>query len=353
MKHSLTAAMVLFSALTLVAVPTEGSTRSSAVYGYCMGCTEWKKYVKNDIFLPATVKTTISSAATFRSDFIPWPTTATLRLVSATPAVVPISKEKNLEKTHFLDFNTPIKPLVTAKRLVSSNPTPQKDHLLESDLSHQHYEERSFLLLFLVVVAAIGCAIGYRENEDKLSSSGNEDDFDMLELAPTIYDDEEQEDIPEVGTIIESKTILVGSISSGGKSVVNKAEKQVRFQDIMPQEKDFKSQRQHEGCTIPSCKSSMPLRYTCCNNSFQDKVSVEIIKFLLEDRVEKYNKSIAMPYFPFAATEKKQEEQSQDDVAADVPSTTTKESDEDESSAVSTMMNEYEDFLFQVRHSLH
>jgi hypothetical protein len=364
MKNSLTATMVLFSALSLVAFATEAITRSSAIYGYCMGCTEWKTYVKNDNFLPAAAETTTSAAA-FRSDFMPWPTIATRRLVPAT-AVDPISKEENLkeEKNHFLDFNTPnIMPLVRTKSLVSSNLTPQEEHLSESDLSQQQYEDQSFLLLVFLLVAAIGCAEGCREKGNKLSTSSDNNCVDMLELAPTIDDDEEQEDIPEVGTM-ETKSILVGSISGEGECILEKAEKRVQFQD-MPQEEESKSQRtfffppkQSKGCTIPTpyddCKSSMSFRYTCSNNSFQDRVSVEIIMFLLEDRVEKYDKSMAMPYFPFAAAVKgEEEEQSQDDVA-DVPSiTTTKDSDQDESSAVSTMINDYDDFLFQVSHSFH
>eukprot|EP00984_Skeletonema_dohrnii_P017284 scaffold7838_cov81-Skeletonema_dohrnii-CCMP3373.AAC.4 len=348
MKPPLTLVMVLFTAMSSVVIQTEAATRSSAVYGYCMGCTEWKE--KNDNFLPAAVKTT-PSVATYRSDFIPWPTTASLRFLSATPAVVPISKEKNRRE---VDFRAPSMPLVTTKRLASSSPTSQKDQLLESDLL---IEDESFLLLYVLVVAVAVCVLTYAEKEDKLSSS----EFDMLELAPTIDDEDEQEDISAVRTMeTKSRSILVGSFSSEGKCVMRKqkAGKRVHFQDLPPQEEDSKSQRTvffSPKASIPTPyddnKASMPLRYTCNNNNFQDMVSVEILKLLFEDPVEKSVTSAVMPNnFTSAAAENK-EERSQDEVEASA--TTPKESNENETcSADSSMMNEYEDFLFQVRHSL-
>ena len=355
MKPPLTLVMVLITAMSSVVIQTEAATRASAaVYGYCMGCTEWKE--KNDNFLPAAVKTT-PSVATYRSDFIPWPTTASLRFLSAPPAVVPISKEKN----RVVDFRAPSMPLVTTKRLASSSPAPQKDQLLESDLPNQQYEEESFLLLYVLVVAVAACFLTYAEKEDKLSSSSDEEDFDMIELAPTIDDEDEHEDISEVRTMeTKSRSILVGSFSSEGKCVMSKqkAEKRVHFQDLPPQEEDSTSQRTiffSPKASIPTpyddSNDSMPLRYTCNNNNFQDMVSVEILKLLLDDPVEKSDTSAVMPNnFAAAATENKEEE-SQDVVEAS--STTPKESDENEtSSADSSMMSEYEDFLFQVRHSL-
>eukprot|EP00984_Skeletonema_dohrnii_P008480 scaffold3118_cov95-Skeletonema_dohrnii-CCMP3373.AAC.1 len=356
MKPPSTVVMVLFTAMSSVVIQTEAATRSSAVYGYCMGCTEWKEYAKkNDNFLPATVKTT-PSVATYRSDFIPWPTTASLRFLSATPAVVPITKAK--EKNREVDFHATSMPLVTTKRLASSSPTPQKDQLLESDLP---IEDESFLLLYVLVVVVATCVLTYAEKEDKLSSSSDEEDFDMLELAPTIDDEEEQEDISEVRTMdTKSRSILVGSFSGERKCVMRKqkAEKRVHFQDLPPQEEDSKSQRTiffSPKASIPTpyddSKTSMPLRYTCNNNNFQDMVSVEILKLLLDDPVEKSVTSAAISNnFASAAVENK-EERSQDEVEAS--STTPKESYENEtSSADSSMMSEYEDFLFQVRHSL-
>ncbi|KAK1740040.1 hypothetical protein QTG54_008990 [Skeletonema marinoi] len=354
MKPPSTVVMVLFTGMASVVIQTEAATRASAaVYGYCMGCTEWKE--KNDNFLPAVVKTA-SPVATYRSDFIPWPTAASLRFLSAAPAVVPISKEENRE----VDFRAPSMPLVTTKRMASSSPTPQKDQLLESDLPN---EEESFLRLYVLVVAVATCVLTYAEKEDKLSSSSDEDDFDMLELAPTIDDEDEHEDVTVVRTMeTKSRSILVGSFSCEGKCVMRKqkAEKRVHFQDLPPQEEDSKSQRTiffSPKASIPTpyddSKDSMPLRYTCNNNNFQDMVSVEILKLLLDDPVEKSDTSAVMPnnFAAAAAATENKEEESQDVVEAS--STTPKELDENEtSSADSSMMNEYEDFLFQVRHSL-
>eukprot|EP00985_Skeletonema_marinoi_P017229 scaffold9370_cov152-Skeletonema_marinoi.AAC.15 len=349
MKPPSTVVMVLFTAMSSVVIQTEAATRASAaVYGYCMGCTEWKE--KSDNFLLAAVKTAPPPVATYRSDFIPWPTAASLRFLSATPAVVP-SKEKNRE----VDFRAQIMPLVTTKRLASSSsPTPQKDQLLESDLP---IENESFLLLYVLVVAVAVCVLTYAEKEDKLSSS----DFDMLELAPTMDDEDEQEDISEMRTMeTKSRSILVGSFSSEGKCVMSKqkAEKRVHFQDLPPQEEDSKSQRTiffSPKASIPTpyddCPNSMSLRYTCNNNNFQDMVSVEILKLLFEDPVEKSVTSAVIPNNFASAAAKNKEEECQDVVQAS--STTPKESDENESSSAdSSMMNEYEDFLFQVRHSL-
>jgi len=348
MKPPSTVVMVLFTAMSSVVIQTEAATRASAaVYGYCMGCTEWKE--KNDNFLPAALKTA-SPVATYRSDFIPWPTAASLRFLSATPAVVPISKEKNRE----VDFRAQIMPLVTTKRLASSSsPTPQKDQLLESDLP---IENESFLLLYILVVAVAVCVLTYAEKEDKLSSS----DFDMLELAPTMDDEDEQEDISEMRTMeTKSRSILVGSFSSEGKCVMSKqkAEKRVHFQDLPPQEEDSKSQRTiffSPKASIPTpyddCPNSMSLRYTCNNNNFQDMVSVEILKLLFDDPVERSDTSAAMQNNFTSAAAENNEEECQDVVQAS--STTPKESDENESSVDSSMMSEYEDFLFQVRHSL-
>ena len=211
--------------------------------------------------------------------------------------------------------------------------------------SGQQYKERSFLLLVFLVAAAAGCALTlkelfffvaavvkgvfrYREKEEKHSSS-DEEDFDMLELAPTIDDEEEQEDISEVN----------GAETAEGKCVVNKAEERVQFRN-MPQEINVKSQRtiSHPPKQVPSNDD--------CNRSI-DKVSVEIEKSLLEERIERYDNSTAPP-FPFEAAEKREQPQ---DIAY-ASSTTPKESDEDESIADCNMMKEYEDFLFQVMHSL-
>lgn len=317
--------------LSSVVMTTEAAaTRSSAVYGYCIGCTEWKQHIKeNDNFFP-TVAKAAPSTSELRTNFIPWPTTATLRLVSATPAVSSISKKD-------VDFTAPNMPLVRTKRLVSSNPAHQEYQLLDSNLPSQQIEDYSVLLIcFLVVaVAAYVYVITYAEKEDKLSSTTGKEDFDMLELVPTI-DDDEQEDMSEVRTVT-TKSILVGSFSSEGTVNKQKAERRVHFED----EKD------KEYSTIPTryvnCKYSM--QYTC-NNSFQDMVSNEILKLLLEEPVKKCDASAVMPQCPITAVEKR-EEQPQD-------SPLTKSDDEEESSSVdSNMIREYEDFLFQVSHSLH
>lgn len=342
MKLPLSAVMVAII-VPSVAITTEAATMS-VMYGYCMGCTEWKgHHVKEkDNFFPPAAKTA-PSAALVRSNFIPWPTTATFRLMSPTPAAVPVSKEKNMMKADSM-------PLVTTKRLVSPNPTYQEEKLLDSASSNQQLEEESLLLLcFLVAVAAayVVMTTSYASNDDKLSS-----DFNMLELAPTIDDEDEQDEVRNMET--KSRSILVGSFSSEGKCVVNKqkAEKRVQFQDVPQQEEDFKSERQtffspkeEEGFTVPTpfddCKSSMPF----CFDSFQDMVSNKILKSLLEDPVEKCD---------ISAPSEKLEEEHQDIVKNSSSMPKANESNEEENSCADlNMIREYEDFLFQVSHSLY
>ncbi len=295
----------------------------------------------NDNFLP-TVAKTAPSTVEFRTHFIPWPTTDTLRLVSATPVVLSTSNESNRKE---VDYTAPSMPLVTMKRFVSSNPTHQEYQLLDYNLSNQQFEEESFLLICFLVVSVAAYVITCVKKEDKLSSTTGEEDVDMLELVPTIDDDDEHEVISEVRTIkTRSKSILVGSISSESKCAVNKqkAEKRVHFED--EKDKDLS--------TVPTryndCKSLM--QYTS-NNSFQDMVSNEILKLLLDEPVEKCDVSAAMPQCPITAAEKK-EEQHQDLI--DVSSTTPNKSEDEESCSLDpNMVREYEDFLFQISHSLH
>ena len=292
MKSPLAAVMVHFAAI-VPSVVTQAPTRSPAMYGYCLGCTEWKerRVKKNDNFFPTATTKTAPPAAAYRSNFIPWPT----RLVSATPAAVPVSEAETIMKADS------IMPLVTTKRLVSPTPTHRKKKqvLLDSDdLPKQQFEEESFLLVLCFLIAAAAAyyvvmTTSYTANKDKLSSSCD-DDQDMLELAPTIDDEDEQEDdMSEVGNSImetKSRSILVGSFSSEGKCVVNKlqkAEKRVQFQDVPLQEVDstFFSPKEVEG--FDGWKTSSH----SCFSSFQDMISNEILKSLLEDPVEKCDTS--------------------------------------------------------------
>ena len=349
MKLPLTAVMVA-TIVPSVAITTEAATMS-AMYGYCMGCTEWKGHVKeNENFFPSAAKTAPSTAVA-RSNFIPWPTTATFRLMSATPAAIPVSKEKNMMKADSM-------PLVTTKRLVSPNPTYQKEQLLDSASSNQQLEDESLLLLCFLVTAAAAYVImttSYAANNDKLSSSGDDEDLDMLELAPTIDDEDEQDDMSQVGNMeTKSRSILVGSFSSEGECVLNKqkAEKRVQFQDLPQQKEDFKSEsptffspKEGEGFTVPTpfddCKSSMPF----CFDKFQDMVTNEILKSLLEDPVEKCDTS---------AASEKMEEEPHNIVKNSSTMPKANESNEETSSCADlNMIREYEDFLFQVSHSLH
>ena len=347
MKSPLAAVMVHFAAI-VPSVVTQAPTRSPAMYGYCLGCTEWKerRVKKNDNFFPTATTKTAPPAAAYRSNFIPCPT----RLVSATPAAVPVSEAETIMKADS------IMPLVTTKRLVSPRPThrKKKQMLLDSDLPKQQFEEESFLLLlcFLIAAAAAYYVImttSYTANDDKLSSSCDEEE-DMLELAPTIDDEDEQEDGMLGNSIMEtkSKSILVGSFSSEGKCVVNKlqkAEKRVQFQDMPPlQEEDstFFSPNEVEGFAVPA-----PWKTPSCFNSFQDMISNEILKSLLEDPVEKCDTSSSVQ-----AVEK-MEEEPQDKVENSSTTPQANESEEEERSfADLNMIREYEDFLFQVSHSL-
>lgn len=342
MKLPLAALMLLLSS---VAMTTEAATRSSAVYGYCIGCTEWKEHIKeNDNFLFPTVAKAAPSTSELGTSFIPWPTTATLQLTSASPAVFSISNESH--RSRDVDFTAPRMPLARTKRLVfSSKPSNQEYQLLDSNLPSQQFEEGSFLLICFVVVAVAAYVyvmvyvITYVEKEDKLSSTTGDEDFDILGLVPTIDEEGERGDImAEVRTVkTRSKSILVGSFSSEGKCAVKqKTEKRVHFED----EKDKGTS------TVPAryndCKSSMQY---ACNNSFQDMVSNEILKLLLKERVDKSDTS---PLMPSAAAEKKEEQHAPQDVPP-------KKSvyDEESSSVGSNMIREYEDFLFQVSHSVH
>ena len=354
MKSPLAVVMVHFAAI-VPSVVTQAPTRSPAMYGYCLGCTEWKerRVKKNDNFFPTATTKTEPPAAAYRSNFIPWPT----RLVSATPAAVIGSEAETIMKADS------IMPLVTTKRLVSPAPTHRKKKqvLLDSDLPKQQFEEETFLLLlcFLIVAAAayyVVMTTSYTLNNDKLSSSSN-DDQDMLELAPTIDDEDEQEDdMSEVGNSImetKSRSILVGSFSSEGKCVVNKlqkAEKRVRFQYVPLQEVNstFFSPKEEEGFAVPApFDDSKTSRSPSCFSSFQDMISNEILKSLLEDPVEKCDTSSSVQ-----AVEKMEEEH-QDKVENSSTTPQANESDEEERSfADLNMIREYEDFLFQVSHSL-
>lgn len=328
--------------LSSVAMTTEAAMRSPAVYGYCIGCTEWKEHIKENDYFFLTVAKTAPSTSEFRTNFIPWPTTDTLRLVSdATPAVFSIFNESTHSE---VDFTAPSMPLVRTKRLASLNPTSHEYQLLDSNLSSQQFEEDSFLLIcFLVVaVAAYVYVISCVEKEDNLSSTTGKEDFEMLELVPTIDDDDEHGDnMSEVRTIkTKSKSILVGSFSSEGKCVVNKqkAERRVHFED--EKDKGYSTVHTRYG----DCKSLM--QHTC-NNSFQDMVSNEVLKLLLlDDPVDKCDTAAVMPQCPIAAVEKKEGQ------PQDVPPTKSDDDDDEESSSVdSNMIREYEDFLFQVSHS--
>lgn len=405
-------AMILFTA---AASPPEPTSSDFAVYGvYCFGCAVWKKNVESDSFFRSTVKSATTPPSAFRVDFIPWPTASMLRAVAmpAATAVIPISREKNLESelTRFVDFSAPFMgPLVTTKRLVLSYPSSQKNQLSEYDLSkHWQHEEQSFFLLFLVIVVVAEYVFRHREKQDKLSS---DQENDILELVPTINDEEEEEELQDLSEVVpieaSIKSDSVESISDEGKRkcVVNKAAKRVQFTGLLheddtksqrtvffspkqeegctkeqvqvtdvPQEEDSKSQRtiffspakgslaiwyklkQEEECTAKQVHAGSelqyegisktqgtifsPLRYTCNNNNFQDKVSVEILKYLLR----------------MDGSKKKEKEEEPKDTA-DVATTQTVphqgKSCEDESIVDLRMINKYEDFLKQVRQWLH
>ena len=110
------------------------------------------------------------------------------------------------------------------------------DQLSAYILSKQPSGEEFFLLLFLLVAAIV---ITCGEKGGKLSSSGSdEDSFDFIELTPTIdeEEDEQHDDDSDMRTI-QTKSILLGSISSGGKCVVkSKTKKRVHFQEPLLQE---------------------------------------------------------------------------------------------------------------------
>jgi hypothetical protein len=261
MKYYLPAVMIL------TATAPVASADATISLGYCMLCADFPKKKKKEASATVnknmpTITPIASSNATFRSEFIPWPTKAMLQQSSP-----PISREL----AHFFDFSAPLtEPLAT--------PPKQQQH-------QQHNEEEPFfplfflvaasLLAFNVVAAAAEFIFRYadkEEKEDKISSDEKEEDFDCLSLVPTVEDEENEEQEEEDVSVCKVDTI------------------EIKRQDQMSRdktlEKDSSVPQQEQDCTLASVSSvDNCLGYTC-TSTFEDKVSVEILKFLLEDRVE-------------------------------------------------------------------
>ena len=346
MKPPLSAATLAYAAVASAVVPTEATKRSPAIYAYCMGCTEWKDSAPNengDSSLQVVVKTTVSTSA-FRSEFIPWPTTVS-RQELLSPSLV---EDLNLKEKRLLevDSNAQNMQLVITKAATYS--------LLSGSILPKQQSGEEFFLLLLLIVAAI--VLAYGEKGEKLSSSGSDkDDFRLIELTPTIDEEGDEQDDDSDLRNIQTKSILLGSISSGGKCVVkSKTKKRVHFQEEPLQEEDYRKEGD-EVCNSPvpyhDYNGSSPSRYTC-NNTFQDKLSGNILKFLLNHHEEKHNE-ISKVISSLPNNVQRGDEQQKN--PQDIPSSTLLdkyESDRSESgSADSSMLNEYEDFLFQVKQS--
>lgn len=289
MKHYLPAVMIL------TAMAPVASAEATISLGYCMLCADFPKKKKKEASatakknMPTITPVNASTAATFRSEFIPWPTKAMLQRTSP-----PISREL----AHFFDFSAPLtEPLATSikQRSVSSTrhkSTSQKrskfDDIPKQQQQHQqqHNEEEPFFPLFFIVAASllafnvIAAAAEFifryaekEEKEDKISSDVKGEDFDCLGLAPTVEDEEDEEQEEEDVSVCKVDTI------------------EIKRQDEMSRDKTLEkdsSVPQQEQVSISSVDNC--LGYTC-TNTFEEKVSVEILKFLLEDRVEKYDKA--------------------------------------------------------------
>jgi len=279
--------------MILTATAPVASAEATISLGYCMMCADFPKKKKKEASATfkknmPTITPVTSSNAAFRSEFIPWPTKAMLQRTSP-----PISREL----AHFFDFSTPLtEPLATStkQRSVSSN-RPRSTHqkgskrdILKQQQHQQHNDEEPFFPLFLWLVAASLLAFNVlaaaaefifryaekEEKEDNISSDEKEEDFGCLGLAPTVEDEEDEEQQEE------------------DVSVCKVASVEIKRQDEMSRnktlEKDSSVPQQEQVCTMVSVSSvDNCLGYTC-TNTFEDKVSVEILKFLLEDRVEKY-----------------------------------------------------------------
>jgi hypothetical protein len=162
--------------------------------------------------------------------------------------------------------------------------------LKQQQHQQQHNEEEPFFPLFFLVAASLLATLNVvaaaaefifryaekEEKEDNISSDEKEEDFGCLGLAPTVEDEDDEEQEEDVSVC------KVDSI-------------EIKRQDEMSRnktlEKDSSVPQQEQNCTMVSVSSvDNCLGYTC-TNTFEDKVSVEILKFLLEDRVEKYERN--------------------------------------------------------------
>jgi len=309
--------------MILTATAPVASAEATISLGYCMMCADFPKKKKKEASATfkknmPTITPITSSNATFRSEFIPWPTKAMLQRTSP-----PISREL----THFFDFSTPLtEPLATSTKQRSVSSTRHKstsqqgskfDDIRKQQQHQQHNEEEPFFPLFLWLVAASLLAFNVlaaaaefifryaekEEKEDNISSDVKGEDFDCLGLAPTVEDEDDEEQEEDV-------------------SVCKVATIEIKRQDDMSRnktlEKDSSVRQQEQDYTLASVSSvDNCLGYTC-TNTFEDKVSVEILKFLLEDRAEKYDNVVMV--------EEEEEELCQDKV--DNSSSAITESDE-------------------------